>query len=321
MKKTGFVYHQDYLKHNTGQGHPESAERLAELIEYLKKDFSWHHLKLIKPYNPSIKWIEKIHTKDYISSIEKACKDGLWMLDADTIVSQDSYKVAVLAVGGVLAALDEVITKKVKNAFCAIRPPGHHAEIEKAMGFCIFNNIAIGARYAQGKHKLKKILIVDWDAHHGNGTQKIFYPDPTVFYFSVHQFPHYPGTGTDKEEGDNEGKGFTLNMPMCAGSGDLEYIEVFENIFYPSAKQFGPDLILISAGFDGHKDDPLSNLNLTSDGFRRLTEVVVNLAEECCEGRVVSVLEGGYNLKAFSESVASHLAALIEGPDKKITFC
>jgi len=317
MKKTGLVYHQDYLKHNTGQNHPENAQRLLALLDCLKKDFSWNHLKLIKPCNPSIKWIEKIHTKDYISSIEKACKDGLWMLDADTIISPDSYKVAVLAVGGVLSALDEVATKKVKNAFCAIRPPGHHADTEKAMGFCIFNNIAIGARYAQKRHKLKKVLIVDWDAHHGNGTQNIFYDDPTVFYFSVHQFPHYPGTGEDKEEGNGEGEGFTMNMPMCAGSGDLEYIEVFENILYPSAKKFCPDLILISAGFDGHKDDPLSNLNLTSNGFRRLTEVVVKLAEECCEGRVVSVLEGGYNLKALSESVVSHLSAFVEGYEKK----
>jgi acetoin utilization deacetylase AcuC-like enzyme len=216
-----------------------------------------------------------------------------------------------------LAALDEVLGKRVNNAFCAVRPPGHHAETERAMGFCIFNNVAIGARYAQMNHKLKKILIVDWDAHHGNGTQHIFYEDPTVFYFSVHQFPHYPGTGSDEEEGEGEGKGFTLNMPMCAGSGDLEYIEVFENILYPEAIKFSPDLILISAGFDGHKDDPLSNLNLSAGGFKRFTQVVLKVAEECCEGRVVSVLEGGYNLKAFSESISSHLSALIEGSENR----
>jgi len=317
MKKTGFVYHPDYLRHETGQGHPENAQRLFALLDYLKRDSLWNHMKLIKPFNPPVKWIERIHPRDYISSIEKACKEGFGMLDADTIVSPDSYRVAVLAVGGVLAALDDVAAKKVRNAFCAIRPPGHHAEIQRAMGFCIFNNVAIGVKYAQKKHKQKKVLIVDWDAHHGNGTQSIFYEDPTVFYFSVHQFPHYPGTGTDSEEGEGEGKGFTLNMPMCAGSGDLEYIEVFESIFYPAAKKFCPDLILISAGFDAHKDDPLSNLNLTSSGFRRLTEVVLEVAEECCDGKVVSVLEGGYNIKAFPESVTSHLSAFVEGAEKE----
>ncbi|KPL04122.1 MAG: hypothetical protein AMJ90_01930 [candidate division Zixibacteria bacterium SM23_73_2] len=317
MRKTGFVYHPDYLRHQTGQGHPENAQRLFALLDYLKKDSLWNHLKQIKPLNPPLKWIEKIHTRDYISSIERVCSSGLGMLDADTLVSLDSYNVAVLAAGGVLAALDEVLGKSVNNAFCAVRPPGHHAETERAMGFCIFNNVAIGARYAQMNHKLNKILIVDWDAHHGNGTQHIFYEDPTVFYFSVHQFPHYPGTGSDDEEGQGEGKGFTLNMPMCAGSGDLEYIEVFENILYPEAIKFSPDLILISAGFDGHKDDPLSNLNLSAAGFKRLTQVVLNVAEECCEGRVVSVLEGGYNLKAFSESVSSHLSALIEGSENR----
>jgi acetoin utilization deacetylase AcuC-like enzyme len=233
------------------------------------------------------------------------------MLDADTIISRDSYNVALLAVGGVLAGVDAVISNKVENAFCAVRPPGHHAEYERAMGFCIFNNTAVAARYIQRKHNLKKVLIVDWDAHHGNGTQNAFYQDPTVYYFSVHQFPHYPGTGKEDETGEKEGTGFTLNMPMAAGSGDLEYREAFEDILYPAAKQFLPDFILISAGFDGHKDDPLSNLNLTAEGYQSLTQIIVDLAKECCQGKLASILEGGYNLKAFSESVEAHLTALM----------
>jgi acetoin utilization deacetylase AcuC-like enzyme len=309
--KTGFVYHQDYLKHETGEQHPENSKRLVHLLEHLRNAGVWEKLEQIKPYNSSSKWIKLVHSPAYIKSIEEACKNGVEMLDADTVISRDSYNVALLAVGGVLAGVDAVVNKKVKNAFCAVRPPGHHAEYERAMGFCIFNNIAIATRYIQKKHNFKKILIVDWDAHHGNGTQNAFYTDPSVYYFSVHQFPHYPGTGNEEEIGEKEGAGFTLNMPMAAGSGDLEYREAFENIFYPAAQQFSPDFILISAGFDGHKDDPLSNLNLTCKGYEKLTQIVLNLAEECCQGRLVSILEGGYNVKAFPESVEAHLSELM----------
>lgn len=310
MSKTGLVYHDDYLKHETGDGHPENPKRLLHLMDHLKGTKIWNDLELIKPYNPSPRWIKLVHSSAYIKSIEEACKNGIEMLDADTTISKDSYNVALLAVGGILAAVDAVIKKRLKNVFCAVRPPGHHAEHERAMGFCIFNNITVAAKYIQKKHNLKKVLIVDWDAHHGNGTQSAFYQDPSVYYFSVHQFPHYPGTGKEDEIGEREGTGFTLNMPMAAGSGDLEYLEAFENILSPAAQKFFPDFILISAGFDGHKDDPLSNLNLTSTGYERLTQVILDLAEKCCQGKVVSVLEGGYNLKAFSESVEAHLSAL-----------
>ena len=309
--KTGFVYHPDYLKHNTGEQHPENSKRLVHLLEHLQDKEILPELELIEPYNTSPKWIRLVHSLNYIKSIEEACKNGVEMLDADTIISRDSYNVALLAVGGVLAGVDAVISNKVENAFCAVRPPGHHAEYERAMGFCIFNNTAVAARYIQRKHNLKKVLIVDWDAHHGNGTQNAFYQDPTVYYFSVHQFPHYPGTGKEDETGEKEGTGFTLNMPMAAGSGDLEYREAFEDILYPAAKQFLPDFILISAGFDGHKDDPLSNLNLTAEGYQSLTQIIVDLAKECCQGKLASILEGGYNLKAFSESVEAHLTALM----------
>ncbi len=309
--KTGFVYHPDYLKHNTGEQHPENSRRLVHLLEHLQDTDILQELELIQPYNSSPKWIRLVHSLNYIKSIEEACKNGVEMLDADTTISRDSYNVALLAVGGVLAGVDAVISNKVENAFCAVRPPGHHAEYERAMGFCIFNNTAVATRYIQKKHNLKKVLIVDWDAHHGNGTQNAFYQDPTVYYFSVHQFPHYPGTGKEDEIGEKEGTGFTLNMPMAAGSGDLEYREAFENILYPAAKQFSPDFILISAGFDGHKDDPLSNLNLTAEGYQSLTRTIMNLAKECCQGKLVSILEGGYNIKAFSESVEAHLTALM----------
>ncbi|MGB2697188.1 MAG: histone deacetylase [Candidatus Zixiibacteriota bacterium] len=308
--RTGFIYHQDYLKHNTGERHPENSRRLVHLLEHLRDTEIWKELELIKPHNPSPKWIKLVHSSDYIKSIEEACKNGVEMLDADTIISSDSYNVALLAVGGVLAGVDAVIKKRVENVFCAVRPPGHHAEHERAMGFCIFNNVAVATRYVQKKHDLKKVLIVDWDAHHGNGTQNAFYQDPSVYYFSVHQFPHYPGTGREDEIGEKEGTGFTLNMPMAAGSGDVEYLEAFENILYPAAKQFSPDFVLISAGFDGHKDDPLSNLNLTAEGYKNLTQIIMDLSKECCQGKVVSVLEGGYNLKVFSESVEAHLTAL-----------
>jgi len=310
-EKTGFVYHPDYLKHHTGNAHPESSRRLVHLLEYLESTDTTSQLELVEPHNPSTKWIKLIHSPEYIKSIEEACKNGIEMLDADTTISRDSYDVALLAIGGVLAGVDAVVQKKIRNAFCAVRPPGHHAERERAMGFCIFNNIAVASRYIQKKHELNKVLIVDWDAHHGNGTQNAFYQDPTVYYFSIHQFPHYPGTGKEDETGDREGTGFTLNMPMAAGSGDVEYLEAFQNILYPAAQQFSPDFILISAGFDGHKDDPLSNLNLSTEGYEKLTRIVLNLAEECCEGRLISILEGGYNLKAFCESVDAHLCALM----------
>lgn len=309
--KTGFVYHEDYLRHDTGNAHPESPKRLIHLLEYLKSTETLMELELMKPYNPSAKWIMEVHSPDYVKSIEEACKNGVEMLDADTTISRDSYDVALLAVGGVLAAVDAVIKNTIKNAFCAVRPPGHHAEHERAMGFCIFNNIAVASKYIQKKHDLKRVLIVDWDAHHGNGTQNAFYQDPAVYYFSIHQFPHYPGTGKEDETGEKEGTGFTLNMPMAAGSGDLEYLEAFQNILYPAADKFSPDFILISAGFDGHKDDPLSNLNLSTAGYQKLTRIILNLAEECCGGRVVSILEGGYNLRAFSESADAHLCALM----------
>jgi acetoin utilization deacetylase AcuC-like enzyme len=214
-------------------------------------------------------------------------------------------------VGGAMAGVDAVMQKKVKNAFCALRPPGHHAEKDRAMGFCIFNNVAVACKYAQKKFGVKKVLIIDWDVHHGNGTQNAFWIDPSVFYFSIHQYPFYPGTGSENEIGEKEGEGFTFNLPMFAGSGDLEYVEAFESILYPLAVKFSPDFIFISAGFDAHKDDPLAQINLSEAGYGRMTEVVTRLAAECCDNRLVSVLEGGYNSKSLASSVEEHLLVLM----------
>jgi acetoin utilization deacetylase AcuC-like enzyme len=308
---TGFIYHPDYLKHNADQNHPESEERLSKLVEHLEKNGFLSKLKIIEPHTASVKWLEKVHTPDYIKMVEEVCRNGGAMLDPDTLVGPESYRVALLAVGGVMAAVDAVMDKKVKNAFCALRPPGHHAETDKAMGFCIFNNVAVACRYVQDKYRIKKVLIIDWDVHHGNGTQNIFWTDPSVFYVSLHQYPFYPGSGSENEVGEGEGSGFTFNLPMCAGSGDLEYVEVFENIIYPSAIKFDPDFIFISAGFDAHKDDPLAQIDLTEEGYKRMTQVVTRLAAECCDNRLVSVLEGGYNSQSLASSVQEHLLVLM----------
>ena len=308
---TGFVFHPDYLKHDSGQNHPESTERLSSLITHLEKKGLILRLKNIQPYPASVEWLEAVHDPRYIKMVERICQDGGGMLDPDTHVGSKSYEVALLAVGGVMAVVDAVMNKKIKNAFCAIRPPGHHAERDKAMGFCIFNNVAVGARYVQKRFGLKKVLIVDWDVHHGNGTQTIFLDDPSVFYFSVHQFPYYPGSGSENETGEEEGEGFTFNMPMFAGSGDLEYIEAFQSILYPLAKKFSPEFIFISAGFDAHEEDPLAGINLSEAGYKKMTEVITRLASECSEGRLVSVLEGGYNFRSLSVSVEKHIRALM----------
>jgi acetoin utilization deacetylase AcuC-like enzyme len=314
---TGFIYHPDYLKHDSGQNHPENKERLCRLVEHLEKGGLLSELKRVQPYVPSIKWLEKVHTSEYIKMVEEVCGRGGARLDPDTQVGPESYRIALLAAGGVMAAVDAVMAKKVTNAFCAVRPPGHHAERDKAMGFCIFNNVAVACRYAQNKYGIKKAMIIDWDVHHGNGTQKTFWTDPSVFYISVHQFPFYPGSGSENEVGEEEGDGFSFNLPMYAGSGDVEYIEAFENILYPLASQFHPDFLFISAGFDGHKDDPLAQIDLSEVGYSRMTQVVTRLAAECCEGRLVSVLEGGYNSLSMASSVEEHLLVLMNRKEEE----
>jgi acetoin utilization deacetylase AcuC-like enzyme len=317
LMKTGFVYHEKFLTHDTGVGHPEKPERLKAVTAHLQQIGLWQKLHHLFIDLAPLEIIYKVHTPDHVKLIKDRCllaaKQGYSALDqGDTVVSEDSYEVGLLAVGGVLAAADAVMSGVLENVFCAVRPPGHHAESTTPMGFCLFNNAAIAARYAQEKFGLKRIAIVDWDVHHGNGTQEIFYSDPSVFYISLHQSPFYPGTGIQTEIGEGEGRGFNLNCPMRAGSGEKEYLEAFHREIIPKLDGYMPELIIISAGFDAHKDDPLANINLTDDSFRIMTEMVSDIAEKYSNGRIISVLEGGYNLNSLSNSVEKHLNVLMK---------
>ncbi len=309
---TALIYHPIYLKHDTGPHHPERSSRLQATLRKLQKTRLIDKLKLIEPRAADISDIAALHPRDYISSIEEASKKGGGNLDPDTVVSKDSYKAALFSAGAVTNAIDLVFKEEVLNAFCMVRPPGHHARPSQAMGFCLFNNVAIGARYAQDKYNIRRVLIIDWDVHHGNGTEEMFYEDGDVFYISLHQYPHYPGTGSDKDMGEGKGKGFNLNIPMQAGKGDPDYIKVFNETITPAIKDFKPELILISAGFDGHKDDPLSSINLTEAGYSQMTTILKEAAAKYCKNRLISVLEGGYNLFSLANSVHSHLEALIK---------
>ncbi len=312
--RTGFIYHESYLAHDTGSGHPERPDRLKAITEHLKHTSLWARLQhpLIDP--AAEEWILKVHSSRHWKLVKESCARGIEVLDrGDTHVCKKSYEVALLAAGGVLAGVDAVMTGIVQNAFCAVRPPGHHAESDAVMGFCLFNNVAIAARYAQQKYGVEKVAIVDWDVHHGNGTQEIFYEDPSVFYISTHQYPFYPGTGARTEIGSGRGRGYTLNCPMGAGSGEKDYLEAFTKEIVPALARYKPGLLVISAGFDAHKDDPLANINLTEKSFAELTRFVLEVADKCCSGRIVSVLEGGYNLQALAKSAESHLCELIKG--------
>ncbi|TAJ22995.1 MAG: histone deacetylase [Nitrospirae bacterium] len=313
MARTGFVYHPDFLKHDMGGGHPESPDRLRAILSHLAANGVLARLTSIEPLNTSDEWITLVHTPSYLANLKaRAPVSGHVALDSDTSLSPGSLPAAYLAAGGALAALDAIMAGLVQNAFCAVRPPGHHAERDRAMGFCLFNNVAIAARYGQRRHGLHRVLIVDWDVHHGNGTQHAFYDDPSVLFFSTHQYPHYPGTGRATECGEGAGEGATINVPMSAGQGDEDYREVFERVLVPAADQFKPDLVLISAGFDAHRDDPLAGMGLTEDGYDALSRLVLDIARRHCRGRVLSCLEGGYHLQALAASVERHVLAMVE---------
>jgi acetoin utilization deacetylase AcuC-like enzyme len=311
MPEVALVYHDDFLKHLTGYGHPESSERLEAIMDALRGEGLLERLHRITPTAASEETVALVHTPDYIQWVSAKCREGAsWLDHGDTVVCRDSYRVALLAVGAATAAADWVMEKEARSAFCAVRPPGHHAEADRAMGFCLFNNVAICARYLQGKHSVERVLILDWDVHHGNGSQSVFYADPSVFYFSVHEYPYYPGTGAEEEKGTGEGTGATLNVPLRAGSSDEEYIHAFREKLVPAADRFEPDVTLISAGFDAHISDPLAAMCMTDDGFAELTRIVREIADKHSKGRIVSVLEGGYDLKAMPASVVRHLRVL-----------
>lgn len=312
--QTGLVYSRLFLRHDTGPDHVERPDRLVAVISGLEKAGLMPKLAGIEPKPAGISQIAAVHSTDYIGEAERACRDALpYLHSPDTPVSADSYETALLAAGGVLAAVDAVMGGAMKNAFCAVRPPGHHARRERAMGFCIFNNAAIGAAHALKHWKARRVLIVDWDVHHGNGTQEAFYGVSNVLFASLHQHPFYPGTGLASEQGRGEGMGFTINVPLPAGTGDQEFLLAFNEKIKPKAIEFNPDLVIISAGFDAHKDDPLGGMALTADGFAELTRSVMQIADQTCSGRIVSVLEGGYNLDALADCAAAHVRELLGG--------
>ena len=306
--KTGIITTDTYLDHDTGQGHPERADRVSAVIESLKK-FKNKNLIWKKPSTFDRKLLEITHDNNYVNQVEKSFPEkGLVFLDGDTIVSPGSKQAALDAVGSIIAAIDGVQSKEFQNAFCAIRPPGHHAEKNKAMGFCIYNNVAVGTQYLLDKYKLNKVAIVDFDVHHGNGTQNIFYNNEKVLYISTHQYPFYPGTGEDNEKGKYNN---IFNVPLPAGTTSEKYLNAYEFVL-KKLKEFKPEFILFSAGFDAHENDPLAQFQLKSKDFYELTKRTLSLAKSCCNGKVVSILEGGYDLNALKESVDYHVKSLLE---------
>lgn len=314
MTVTGLVYDEIYLKHDTGSHHPETGERLTAIFESLKISGLLDQLFRIEPVPAERSVLELCHESSYIDSFKTAVEGSYPFLNTpECPISPATFEVALCAVGGVLKGIDTVMGGRIRNCFCAIRPPGHHAERSRAMGFCYVNNVAIAARYLQKRYALERILIIDWDVHHGNGTQHIFEKDPSVFYISFHQDPSscYPGTGWAEETGDGEGKGYTQNFPMSMGSGNKEYLEAMRRV-EKSMEKFRPQFVLISAGFDAHMADPLAHIRLTKTGYEALTQSVKNIAKTYAESRLVSVLEGGYNLKALEESVGAHIQVLLE---------
>jgi len=312
MGKTGLVYHPAYLEHDMGFGHPESPNRLRAIVQRLEESGIAARLVRIEPRKAEDEWITQVHTSNYLASLNRqAPASGRVSLDPDTAMSSGTLQAAYLAAGGALAAVDAIMAQQVDHVFCAVRPPGHHAEAGRAMGFCFLNNVAIAARYLQKEYGLTRVLIVDWDVHHGNGTQHSFEGDPSILFFSTHQYPHYPGTGRGTECGKGAGEGFTINVPMEAGEGDDDYRAVFQKVLVAAADDFKPEFVIISAGFDAHKDDPLASMGLTESGYAGLTEIVAGIAKRHANGRILSSLEGGYNLTALAASVEAHIKTLL----------
>jgi acetoin utilization deacetylase AcuC-like enzyme len=311
---TGLFYHPTCLLHDPGPGHPEHPERLKAIRAHLEKTDLISRVQLFEPAPAAMETLAFVHPRDYIENIERQCSaagSGRAPLDADTFVSRHSYAAAQLAAGAAVEAAEKVSRGELRNAFCAVRPPGHHAEQARAMGFCLFNNVAIAAEWLIRHHHAEKILIIDWDVHHGNGTQDIFYERGDVFYLSLHQWPLYPATGREDEKGEGRGKGATLNVPLPPATPEQKYLDIFQKNVEQVFAKFRPDFLLLSAGFDAHRDDPLANLLLTEKAFSQMTRFVAELAGSFCDNRLVSLLEGGYNLSALANSVTVHLEQLI----------
>ncbi len=306
--KTGLITSDTYKNHNTGNGHPEKIERVNAIIDNFKK-IDNKNLIWKKPNKFDEFFLNKTHSIEYINHVKQSFpKKGLVFLDGDTIISPGSKDATKDAVGSIITAIDGVQNKEFKNAFCAVRPPGHHAEKDKAMGFCIYNNVAVGANYLIEMYKYKKIAIIDFDVHHGNGTQDIFYDNEKVLYVSTHQYPYYPGSGSHKENGKFNN---VLNIPLEAGTTSEVYLNAYENVLN-KIKQFKPEFLLFSAGFDAHIDDPLAQMRLSTEDFYKITKRTLEYSKSFCNGKVVSILEGGYDLEALQSSTQRHVDALIE---------
>lgn len=298
---TGIVIDRRYEDHDPGAYHPERPERIASLLAWVEENAE--RFVLVPAREASVDELCLVHDPAYVQRVAATAHQPWFAFDPDTRTCPRSYDVARLAAGGVLALIDAVVNGEVDNGFALVRPPGHHAERSRAMGFCLFNNVAIAAEYVRQKYGAERVMVVDWDVHHGNGTQHIFESDPGVLYLSTHQFPLYPGTGALEEVGIGPGRGFTVNLPLPAGAGDPEFYALFEKVVVPVARSYAPDFLLISAGFDAHERDPLAELRATEQAFRHMARCLVGAAHECCAGRCVAVLEGGYDLRALVGSV------------------
>ena len=317
MRRTGYVYDDRYLKHDPGSWHPERPDRLKAIQRNLQESELLELLVPIPPYEAPLTWVERLHDPDYIRRFREACAQGKNIFEVpDCGICPESYDIARLAAGGVMAAVDAVMAGEVENAFCAVRPPGHHAERDRAMGFCFFNNIALGAVYLLENFGLARVAIVDWDVHHGNGTQHLFEADPRVFYVSLHEDPQYcyPGTGYRRETGKGPGQGFTLNLPFPPRSEDSDYLEALKKEVLPRLQEFNPQFLLISAGFDAHEKDPLAHIKLTRHGYRDMATLLLDLAQETAGGKLITVLEGGYNLEVLEECTEDHIRLLLGIP-------
>ena len=312
--KVGLVYDPIYLEHDTGN-HVETSHRLIEIMSLLKNGGIPERTISIPPRPASIDELLAAHSEKHIAHVKQVGQRGGW-LDADTIMSTSSYNTALYAAGGLIEAVDAVWRGDVNSTFALIRPPGHHATQERAMGFCLFNNVAVAAKHAL--NKTDRVLIADFDVHHGNGTQDIFYDDPRVLYFSIHQYPHYPGTGSIEETGTGAGEGTTVNAPLPGGCGDEEYIHLFNEILIPIAERFKPGLIMVSAGYDPHWADPLSSMQVTTTGFVTLARILNELAGTLCQGKIIFTLEGGYDLAAISQSIRATMDMLLGKAESKI---